>query len=64
MFIDDKDFQIQLGTAECNGAKRARSTIIYVFKHKALIELDSIKKKWYEAEVKRLEDDHKWNLLE
>lgn len=63
MYIDEKDFKIELGKAECNGVQRARNILIYVHQFKAKHEQDLQKKLWHEEEAKRLADDELWNLL-
>ena len=63
IFLDEKELERKLGEAECNGVRRARNTLIYIHKHMASIEKDSLKKKWHEEESKRLNDDEQWNVV-
>jgi hypothetical protein len=58
-----KEYLYQLNEAECQGARRARNTLIYVHQHKAKIEIDFNKKRWHEEEAKRLNDDDQWNTV-
>jgi hypothetical protein len=63
MNIDEKEFKLKLTQAECDGVRRARNTLIFIYKQRTITEQDIVKRSWLEEEAKRLADDNRWNTI-